>query len=181
MTNGAVAKCVAEFRRGNRAAFEELYRGLCADVRMFSYAIVKDYQLSEDIMQEVFIKLYSELGRFEGRSSLKTYIFAITKNKSLNAIRDRKYADNIDDLYGMETADLTYGNTESRVGDRLLINEMLGSLNDQERQIVLLKASGFGHVEIARILEIPAGTVMWKYNKCKKELKTRFAGDRNEK
>ena len=89
MTNGAVAKCVTEFKKGNLGAFEELYRGLCTEVRMFSYSIVKDYQLSEDIMQEVFIKLYSDMGQFEERSAFKTYIFAITKNKSLNAIRGR--------------------------------------------------------------------------------------------
>lgn len=178
MTNGAVAKCVTEFKKGNLGAFEELYRGLCTEVRMFSYSIVKDYQLSEDIMQEVFIKLYSDIGQFEGRSAFKTYIFAITRNKSLNAVRDRKYHADIDGVYGMELADPSYGNTDSRASDRLLIDSMLRSLNDQERQIVLLKANGFGHAEIARILDIPAGTVMWKYNKCKKELKRQVAGDR---
>ena len=177
MTNGAVAKCVTEFKKGNLGAFEELYRGLCTEVRMFSYSIVKDYQLSEDIMQDVFIKLYSDMGQFEERSAFKTYIFAITKNKSLNAIRSRRYHANLDEVYGTELADPAYGNTDSRASDRLLIDSMLQSLNDQERQIVLLKASGFGHAEIAKILEIPAGTVMWKYNKCKQELKRQFAGD----
>lgn len=178
MTNGAVAKCVAEFKKGNLGAFEELYRGLCVEVRMFSYTIVKDYQLSEDIMQEVFIKLYSDIGQFDGRSAFKTYIFAITKHKSLNAVRSRKYHADLDTVYGTELADVSYGNTDSRASDRLLIDSMLQSLDDRERQIVLLKAGGFKHTEIAKILEIPAGTVMWQYNRCKQKLKKQFAGDR---
>lgn len=56
---------------------------------IFTY--VKDIQKAEDIVQEVFIKFYKNLERFEGRSSMKTFLYRIAINESRNYLRSWHY------------------------------------------------------------------------------------------
>lgn len=56
---------------------------------IFTY--VKDIQKAEDIVQEVFIKFYKNLDRFEGRSSIKTFLYRIAINESHNYLRSWHY------------------------------------------------------------------------------------------
>ncbi|MBU5214466.1 sigma-70 family RNA polymerase sigma factor [Heyndrickxia oleronia] len=55
------------------------------------YTYVKDLQKTEDIIQEVFIKFYKNLDRFEGRSSIKTYLYRIAVNESKNYLKSWHY------------------------------------------------------------------------------------------
>ncbi|KGX91827.1 sigma-70 family RNA polymerase sigma factor [Pontibacillus marinus] len=55
------------------------------------YTYVKDFQKSEDIVQEVFVKFYQNLENFEGRSSIKTYLYRIAVNECNNYLRSWHY------------------------------------------------------------------------------------------
>lgn len=55
------------------------------------YTYVKDIQKTEDIVQEVFIKFYRSLDRFEGRSSIKTYLYRIAVNECQNYLKSWHY------------------------------------------------------------------------------------------
>lgn len=55
------------------------------------YTYVKDFQKSEDIVQEVFVKFYKNLESFEGRSSIKTYLYRIAVNECNNYLRSWHY------------------------------------------------------------------------------------------
>ncbi len=56
---------------------------------IFTY--IKDFQKSEDIVQEVFVKFYRNLEQFEGRSSIKTYLYRIAVNECNNYLRSWHY------------------------------------------------------------------------------------------
>lgn len=55
------------------------------------YTYVKDIQKTEDIIQEVFLKFYKHLDRFEGRSSIKTYLYRIAVNECQNYLKSWHY------------------------------------------------------------------------------------------
>lgn len=167
MTNRQAENCLRRFREGDESAFEELYSELCVEVRLFSYAILKDYALSEDVMQEVFIKLYKDSLAFRGASAYKTYIFSVTRNISLNVLRKRQTEIALE-LLPEQPDD---GKTESTVLNRLQIDRLLQYVDSDQKQIILLRSMGFKHREIANILEIPLGTVSWKYSDAVKKLK----------
>lgn len=57
------------------------------DVRRYAYAITGNRQQSEDIAQEVFIKVYHHVGSFRGESSFKTWLFALTRNLAINEMK----------------------------------------------------------------------------------------------
>lgn len=55
----------------------------------YIYFNTKDYHLAEDILQEVFIKAYKNYGEFKEKSSLKTWIFTITQNTTVDYLRKK--------------------------------------------------------------------------------------------
>lgn len=57
------------------------------DVRRYAYAITGNLQQSEDIAQEVFIKVYHHVGSFRGESSFKTWLFSLTRNLAINEMK----------------------------------------------------------------------------------------------
>ncbi|MGM1049548.1 MAG: RNA polymerase sigma factor [Bacillota bacterium] len=57
------------------------------DVWGYAYAITKNRELSKDVAQEVFIKAFYKIHTFRGQSSIKTWLFAITRNVALNELK----------------------------------------------------------------------------------------------
>lgn len=53
----------------------------------FSYTYVKDWSQAEDIIQEVFVSCYKHMNSFRGHSSYKTWLYAITRNKSIDYLK----------------------------------------------------------------------------------------------
>lgn len=73
-------------RAGNAAAFNDLLGPHLAELRRHSYRILGSQDDAEDAVQEVLLKAWQALPRFDGRSSLRTWLFRITTNVSLNMI-----------------------------------------------------------------------------------------------
>ncbi|MEI5908303.1 sigma-70 family RNA polymerase sigma factor [Bacillus spongiae] len=70
---------------------EELMNNLGNQVLYTAFSYVKDYEVAEDIAQEVFVKAYKQLEQFRGDSSLKTWIIRITINQSKDYLRSWYY------------------------------------------------------------------------------------------
>lgn len=67
------------------AAFEELYRRYARPLQSFFYRMAWDAGLSEDWMQEVFVKLWRSAAQYQGTGKFSTYLFQIARNHWLNA------------------------------------------------------------------------------------------------
>jgi RNA polymerase sigma-70 factor (ECF subfamily) len=76
-------------RSGDESAFEELASGFRAELQLHCYRIVGSVQDAEDLVQETLLAAWRGLGRFEGRTSLRSWLYRIATNRSLNALRDR--------------------------------------------------------------------------------------------
>src|SRR5271170_6681923 len=75
---------------GNRPAMRLLYARHHVRVYRFIVRLVTDAGLSEDLMSEVFIDVWSQAGSFEGRSQVSTWILSIARFKALSALRRRR-------------------------------------------------------------------------------------------
>lgn len=91
-----------------QAAILDLFEECSDAVLGYCIRIVKDPVLAEDVMQQVFLQALRDVGRFEGKSSLRTWLFAVAGHRCLDAIRSRRRADlrivqddrKLDDLEG---------------------------------------------------------------------------------
>lgn len=166
-------------REGDVEAFEALIHAYQS--RVFSYCLrmTNDYQVAEDLTQEVFIKVYRNIEKYDWQQSrLSTWIYTISRNTSLNYLRDleRRVPEKI--LGGDELAKIVAGETTLLVEERMRLIEALSRLSPEEREMVLwkdyldLKCS-----EIAEILQMPVGTVKSRLFSIRRRLRQDLKGE----
>ncbi|WP_394579745.1 RNA polymerase sigma factor SigX [Cytobacillus firmus] len=72
------------------SVFDELYKKYHQDVFQFLFYMVKNKELAEDLVQEVYIRVLKSYERFEGKSSEKTWLFSIARNVAIDSFRKQK-------------------------------------------------------------------------------------------
>lgn len=77
-------------RKQDREAFAQLVDATSVQIYHLALRLLNDEQDAEDVLQDTYIKAYQALPDFEGRSSLKTWLFRIATNEALMLIRKRK-------------------------------------------------------------------------------------------
>ena len=132
------------------------------------YSILKNKSDAEDVMQLVFEKIYSMDKENLPTKNETSWIYSVTKNETLNYFKSNRNNINLDDIYEIED-----NNQEiSKIIDQENYNRLISKLNDNEKEIISLKIiSNFSFEEIGKILNMPTGTVKWRYYKAINTLK----------
>jgi RNA polymerase sigma-70 factor (TIGR02960 family) len=84
------AELLRRARAGDESAFSDLAAGFRAELQLHCYRIVGSVQDAEDLVQETLLSAWRGLERFEGRASLRSWLYRIATNRCLNAVRDRR-------------------------------------------------------------------------------------------
>ncbi len=155
-------------------AMNELYEHSKKGVYAFILATIKDYQLAEDIMQETYMKVYKSLGQYQANTNGINWILTIARNTALTTLEQRNREEQIDP----QTESYRFPSvTETVMVSSPTIELAKKILDEQEQQIVYLYAiAEYKHREIAFMLDLPLGTVTWKYNEALKKLKKGLEG-----
>lgn len=142
--------------RGDRVAFERLYRAHAQRVFTICLRMVSDRTKAEELTQDVFVRVWRKLPTFRGNSRVSTWLHRVAVNvvltarKSDNAGKNRAVSD-----------DEAIAGTPARgafVGERLDLNAAIAGLPRGARQVfVLHDVEGFTHEEIGEQLGISAG------------------------
>lgn len=154
----------------HKSEFKRIYDEHKKNVFAMALSILRDFSLAEDVLQEVFIKLYQHRDHHE-IPNVKAWLLTVSRNMALDLYRKKKR-----ELTGFETGyfDQLQDQFQDPL-DRMVLAKYLELLDTEERQIVILKdISGMKHREIAKITEMPLGTVLWKYSKALKKLRNNF-------
>lgn len=155
-------------KSGNEIEFNKLYEKYKALVYGASFSILKNKEDSEEIVQKVFIKLWRIEKNKLPTSNEASWLYSITKNETLNFLRNQKEEYNIDELYYITDEDKEV----NEIIEKDTYNRILSKLNKKDQEIVSLKIlSNLSFKEIAQILDMPIGTVQWKYYKSLHTLK----------
>jgi RNA polymerase sigma-70 factor (ECF subfamily) len=157
---------------GNRQAFARLYELTKSSVYGFALSILRNSHSAEDVMQEVYVKVYYAAHSYIPQGKPMAWILRITRNLSLMKLREKSSAPL--DLH----FDLQYENDNT---DRLVLETVMNQLSEDERQIVALHAvSGLKHREIAALLDLKLSTVLSKYRRAILKLKELLEEDAHE-
>ncbi len=156
---------------GDSHALEDIYRETHTSVYAYALSVLKNVHDAEDVLHDTYIALYQAAGNYTSSGKPMAWIVTIAKNLCLMKLRERKKnADIEEDEFFV---DAHYNETAMSPEDRFILNECMNELSDEERQIVVLHAvSGFKHREIAVFLNMALPTVLSKYNRALKKLKT---------
>jgi RNA polymerase sigma-70 factor (ECF subfamily) len=166
------ALLVERLRQGEDAAFEELLSQYQDAVYNLVFRLLNHSADAQDVAQEVFLKVFRNLGRFEGKSTLKTWIYRIAINESYNHRRwfgrhrkgevslmaEEEYARNLCDVLPDRARSPFDLASDSET--RLLIEEGLSRINPVFRAAVVLRdLEDLSYEEVAEVLEVSLGTV----------------------
>lgn len=157
--------------RGDKEAFQRLYQNTDKTIYSFILSILRNPQDAEEVMQEVYLKIWTSAGSYQSQGKPLAWMFTIARNLCYMKFRDQKHEADIglSDLSEMETGE--YCPQIEDAADKMVLEAALHILSEEERQIVLLRtAAGLKHREIAADLEMPLATVLSKYNRAVKKL-----------
>ena len=161
-------KFFCEMKLDNKSIFEEFYSKYKKLVYGIAFSILKNKEDSEDITQIVFSKIYSLNTEKLPTKNYASWLYSLTKNETISYLRKKNNNINLDNIYDIKD----YNNDIDNVIDEIEFNRLISKLNDTEKQIVTLKIIGdFSFDEIGKFLNLPSGTVKWKYYKSINSLK----------
>lgn len=147
-------------RRGDRAALESLYHQLSTPIYTIILRITEDIPLSEDILQEFFVKLCRQPPAVIPRNP-RAYLFQMAHNLTVDCLRRERPAASLDDCAH------TLSSSGMPSAERLDLERALSSLDGKDREIVLLHAAaGLKFREVAEVVALPLGTVLWRYHRA---------------
>ena len=163
---------IARIAQGDRLAMQVLYGRHHVRVFRFGLRLVRDEQVAEDLISEVFLDVWRQAGKFEGRSAVSTWLLAITRFKALSALRRRKDLE-LEDEAALAIEDTSddpeVAATKKDTGEAL--RKCLGGLSPEHREIVDLVYYHEKSVEeVAEIVGIPENTVKTRLFYARKKL-----------
>ncbi len=155
---------------GNKEAFEELVRRHQHRVFAVAGGILRRREDVEDIAQQVFVKAYFSIKRFDQRAAFSTWLYKITVNECWDLLRKKKvrpllYESDLSEEQNQQfSAAEKFESGAQDVSDKLeaqqRIEILLQGLDERDRMMLILKeVEGFAIEEIAEILDLNANTV----------------------
>ena len=142
---------------GDEEAFRELYNLTHKSVFFYLYRLLRDRDMAEDILIEVFTEVWNGVKNYEGRSKVKTWIFGIARNLGIKELRKRKIHEKINDYPHL--SDGTMPDAESTDRKRILKDAMSRISYKHRRALDLVFFHGMNYQEISEVLNIPVNTV----------------------
>lgn len=172
---------VAKAKAGSKEAFGKLASRYYDMVYGLAYGILNRREPALDVAQDVFLKVYNDLDKYEGRSKFKTWLYRVSVNAAIDHQRRIRYADSIDstdtsdddDKAPLIIVDPKQDPLESAAQSemRVQIEKALNQLTPDQRMILTLREwQGLSYEEIAETLQIEAGTVMSRLFYARKRL-----------
>lgn len=160
---------VQHCRNGNREAQREFYDRTSEPIYRLLLRMTRSPDDAFDLAQDTYIKAFTRIEQFDGRSSVTTWLYRIAVNEALQHIRRAGRAR----LQLRENASLEVTAPTDDVGDiRLDIQDALASLPPSDRAMLFLRyQEGLDYRAIADVCEIAAGTVASRLNRARREMR----------
>jgi RNA polymerase sigma-70 factor (ECF subfamily) len=160
--------------------FEREFYPLMDAVYTFAYRLTADATQAEDLVQEVYLKAWRFMNRYEEGTNAKAWLFKICRNAFINEYRSKKsrpYKVDYEDVVVYHNEDdpvaPRYFGLHEEMGSKLMGDEVtlaINALSPSFRSVVLLDLEDFTYEEIAAILEIPIGTVRSRLHRARNVL-----------
>lgn len=175
---------VSRAQQEDQEAFEELVRRHQHRVFAVAGGILRRREDVEDIAQQVFLKAYFSLKRFDQRAAFSTWLYKITVNECWDLLRKKKvrplvYEADLSEEQARQVSSAGEKQADTPdISDRLearqRVDRLLDGLDERDRLMLILKeVEGFAVDEIAEVLELNANTVKVRLFRARRRIVSR--------
>ena len=160
-------------RRQDRSAQRQLYDLTSENIYRLILRMTRNADDAFDLTQDAYVRVFTQIEQFDGRSSLATWVYRIAVNQALQFLRRART--------GREKLDVVRQTARARIDDqrhitRIDVRGALATLDPDEQAILLLRYhEGHSYQEIAEVLECAEGTVASRLNRARQKLKDRLS------
>jgi len=160
------------------SSLEELFNYYYPRLYDFSKSFLKLEQGIDDILQEVFIRIWHNRKKISDPGTFNSFIFTITRNLLLNELRSRLNQNNLkEEIRRLSIAQEYTNSGEPDYNDfKNRIDQIISELPERQKEVFILsRTEGLSHKEIARKLEITTKTVEYHISLAIKSLKVKLS------
>lgn len=163
-------RLISACQAGDRDAWREVYDRTVPRVYRLVFRMVRNADDAFDLTQDIYVRVFSGIGRFRRDCSLFTWVYRIAVNEALALLRRRRVEEG-HQHEGKNDA-LRQSVNPSEPADRLDVRSALAALDDEDRTILLLRYDhGLDYQAIAQLLDCAEGTVASRLNRARQRLR----------
>lgn len=165
---------IDSIRGGDTGVFEILFRKYYYNLSRFTASIIKSPSIAEDLVQDIFLKIWQNRRDWNPQGSIKTYLYRASKNQALNYLKHLKIVNN-----WAEFSKSSFAASPINPEDQILKNELITSVNEAINRLpekckmifLLHRHEGFSYREIAEVLNISLSTVETQMGRALKKIR----------
>ena len=166
---------IANFQKKDEQAFEILYQMYHESMHGIIFNIVRDHDIAEEVMQDVFIKAWNNSSSYDSsKGRFFTWLLNISRNAAIDKTRSKAFKNSRKNLNSDYFVDILENNEnlDSKT-DAIGIKKYVKVLEEKCKKIIeFLYFKGFTQKETSEELDIPIGTIKTRNRNCIKQLRT---------
>ena len=160
--NAECEKAILKIASGDNEALRVIHKYMNRQIYAVAYSVLRDFALSDDVVQETYIKIMEKAVFYEKETKARAWILSIARNIAIDIYRKRAF-----DFPSAEIEEDEPHFDEGSVLVSMEVKRALDSLDDEERQIITMKIyAGLKHKEIAPLLDINEEACKKKYQRA---------------
>lgn len=162
-----IEQYVIDAQKGDKEAFAVIIRAFERQIYTYCYYMLKNREEAEDALQEIFIKLYRSIQKYEHQVSFSSWLYKIAYYHCMDMFR-KKSRQKKTLFLQKEIKELEHQQLQENIPE---VEQLLMSLKVEEKHLVLLRAvEQYSFEEIGQIMECKPATLRKKYERIRKKL-----------
>jgi RNA polymerase sigma-70 factor (family 1) len=166
---------ILDFIGGSESAFTQIYQYFYKDIRSYCYRHTRSVELAEELVSDVFLKLWEARMQLDPDKDIKPYLFTITKNVAFSwlkrTVTDQKMKAVFKTRYLSEQEDANHDVAITAALDLALLRNLMNKLPVKRRKTFeLCKIEGMSYAEAASVLMISKETIKEHMSLAKKDM-----------
>lgn len=164
---------VNEVLSGNKQAYAQIINKYKDPLFATILRMTRNQQDAADLVQEAFIKVYHQLGKFDGKGSFSSWIYRVAINHCMDEFRKKRHKMVENEMREDHIRDSNHPEVIFLKKERnRQLEKLIGCLPEEERMIILLRyVNELSYSEIGELMNLPLATVRNKLHRAKKKLR----------
>lgn len=168
--------CIELMRRGDKNGLKSIYEAYAPMIYHSILAVIGNHESAEDLTSEFFIKLWNIAPFYKSGNHHKAWMITVAKHMTIDFLR-KNGRESVMDVFEnaqpvQSMSDQSVVDPQKHVVDKLSFEEAMKLLDAQEQLIMNMKVlGGYTFKEISESMNMPQGTVSWKYQRAIQKLR----------